>query len=348
MKKILILSIVAICFVLNLPGQKILFIHHSTGGGVYSQGNIANWFTNYNTTNGKNYQITERAYPDTPYPWENYPYDYWNLWVNPSTTCNSSHANIECINTITQNYNVIIFKHCFPGAGIGPDEATSSVSSSSKTLGNYKLQCRALRAMMDGYPNNKFIVWTLTPLHRNATNADDAARAKQFVDWVKNTWLTEDGKSHPNIYIFDFWGIVAESNATPANGKVNCLKYDYEGSHTGDDSHPNTTANETAGPLFAQFVVNCIENKPTPVPNLNRNLQTKIYPCPSNGNITVEINGSNSAIFSVTNPNGRIVHQSAIENSVSNVNLSNLSNGLYFCSIKTEHGQTNSKLLIMK
>jgi uncharacterized protein YjdB len=114
---------------------------------------------------------------------------------------------------------------------------------------------------MDSYPQNKFIIWTLAPLHRLVTTEQNAARAKEFVNWVKNTWLTEDGKQHPNIFIFDFWEYSAETNATPVNGMVNCLKYDYEISHTDDNSHPNKTANEYIGPKFAEFIVNVIETK---------------------------------------------------------------------------------------
>lgn len=237
--------------------QNAIFLHHSTGAGVWSEGNVENWIETYNTDHSTNYIVTERNYPDTPYPWENYPYDYWNLWVN--NACDSEQPTIECINTLTQNYNVIIFKHCFPGAGIEEDLGTPDVTSDRKSLENYKLQYRALRSMMDRYPNNKFIVWTLAPLHRNATDKDQAARARQFVDWVKNTWLTEDGNPHSNIFIFDFYNIVGESDPTPANGQVNCLKYEYEGDHDGSDSHPNTVANQVAGPLFAQFIVDCFE-----------------------------------------------------------------------------------------
>ncbi len=51
------------------------------------------------------------------------------------------------------------------------------------------------------------------------------------------------------------------ANRTPANGQVNCLKYDYEGSHSNSDSHPNTVANQTAGPVFSQFIVNAINSQ---------------------------------------------------------------------------------------
>jgi hypothetical protein len=237
--------------------QKIIFLHHSTGEGVYSEGNVHQWFTNYNSAHTTNYHITERSYPTTPYPWDNYPYDYWNLWVNNACTAD---AGKECMQSLVQNYQVIIFKHCFPGAAIQLDDPTPSVSSAHKTLANYKLQYRALRALMDNFPDTKFIVWTLAPLHRNATNTVEASRARQFVSWVKTSWLTEDGMAHPNIFVFDFYGLTAESDPNTVNGQVNCLKYDYEQNHSGNDSHPNTLANQTVGPLFCQFIVDTIQS----------------------------------------------------------------------------------------
>jgi len=245
------------CSHVSAANEKIIFLHHSTGEGVYYEGGVPEWIDDYNSDHGTSYQISERNYPDSPYDWENYPYDYWNLWINGS--CDSSNPNIECMDTLTQSYDVIIFKHCFPGAAIEEDYGNPDVSSSTKTLENYKVQYRALRDMMDGYPDNVFIVWTLAPLHRLATNTSEAARAKQFVDWVEKEFLTEDGKSHPNFFIFDFWGIVAEDDPNPSNGKANCLKYEYEGSHFGSDSHPNYDANQAAGPEFAETIVDAVE-----------------------------------------------------------------------------------------
>jgi hypothetical protein len=241
--------------------QKIIFLHHSTGGGVYAEGNVENWFSDYNSTHGTSYSIVERSYPNDPYPWDNYPYDFWNLWVNGA--CDNSKSGIECLESLAKEYQVIIFKHCFPGAGISDDNGNPDVTSSHKTLENYKLQYRALREKMDNFPSTKFIVWTLAPLHRNATNAGEASRSREFVNWVKSSWLTEDNKAHSNIFIYDFFGIVAESEANPSKGKVNCLKYDYEGDHNGSDSHPNEAANKVAGPLFAQCIVDAIQNNPT-------------------------------------------------------------------------------------
>lgn len=237
--------------------ESVIFLHHSTGGAVYSQGDVAAWIADYNTTHATAYQITERAYPNSPYPWANYPYDYWNLWINGA--CDSSTPNIECMDSLTQGHDVIIYKHCFPGAGVLADTGAPDIASSRKSLENYKLQYRALRDLMDDYADNRFIVWTLAPLHRLATDAQTAQRAKDFVDWVNNEWLTEDGQTHDNIFIFDFWGHAAESDPNPEYGMVNTLRYEYENSHTGTDSHPNSLANETIGPVFAQFIVDTIE-----------------------------------------------------------------------------------------
>ncbi len=233
-------------------GARVLFLHHSTGANVYNEGNVPHWLHTYDP----DIEITERAYPTNGYPWANYPYDYWNLWINGK--CQPGNPNMECLGNMAAAYDVIIFKHCFPGAAILPDTGTPDVTSSRKSLENYKAQYRALRGEMDRYPGTKFIIWTLVPLHRLATNPDQAARAHQFVEWVKRDFLTEDGKSHPNIFIFDFFGIVAEKRPAPPEGQQYCLCYEYERSHTGTDSHPNTLANETAGPIFARFIADVV------------------------------------------------------------------------------------------
>ncbi len=257
-KKLLIcLLVVCGCFSAQAFARDIMFLHHSTGEGVYYEGEVPAWISDYNARNGTNYRINERNYPDTPYDWENYPYDYWNLWINGA--CDSTHPSIECLNTLTQSYDVIVFKHCFPGAAIEADSGNADVSSSTKTLENYKLQYRALRDVMDTYTDTLFIVWTLAPLHQLATNSAEAVRARQFVDWVTTEFLTEDGKQHPNIALFDFWGVVAEDDPGAVLGKVNCLKYEYEASHFSDDSHPNSAANQAAGPKFARTIVTELE-----------------------------------------------------------------------------------------
>lgn len=314
--------------------QKIIFLHHSTGDGVYSGGNVPQWIKTYNTQNGTAYQISERSYPNTPYPWENYPYDYWNLWINGG--CNNSNESIECMDMLTKNYHVIIFKHCFPGADISPDTGNESVSSKRKSIENYKLQYNALLALMDSYPSTKFIVWTLAPLHRNATNTENAAHARQFVDWVKNDWLTEDNKLHPNIFVFDFYGLSAELNSSPQYGKINCLKYEYEGDHSESDSHPNALANRTIGPLFAQSIVDAINLQSTLVPESEKKEpEICIYPNPTNKLITIDLGESyqtlDGGIVKITNSLNQTVSESKLSSPTSTIVLNQeFGKGYYF------------------
>ena len=330
---------------LSATGQSVIFLHHSTGAGVWGGGiGIPQWITNYNTAHGKSYTVTEFSYPDSPYPWANYPYDFWNLWVNPGQ-CDNTRPGIRCLDWFASNYNVIIIKHCFPGADVQADSGSPLVSSETKSIENYKLQYRALRTKMDGYPNNKFIVWTLAPLHRNATDVQSAARAREFVNWVKNSWLTEDGHSHPNIYIFDFFGYAAESNPAPANGKVNCLKYDYEGSHSGSDSHPNATANATIMPLFGQFIVDVINSQTSAINEQQEpeNAGVLFYPNPANNQIKInETEKIESVeIFDIT---GRLVK---IFNLPENeINVSSLGKGTYILRVNSGKRCRSSQLVI--
>jgi len=250
----MVLTAMFLC--LTAVGQKAIFLHHSTGGNVYQEGKVNAWITDYNQQHNTQIELTERAFPNEPYEWKNYPYDYWNLWINGK--CDSGKPGIECMQTIARDYRMIIFKHCFPGAQVLEDTGNPDISSERKSLENYKLQYRALREMMDQYPDHIFVVWTLVPLHRLATTPENAQRAGEFVEWVNEEWLSEDGKSHDNILIFDFWNLTAEHEQKPAQGQLNCLRYEYERSHESGDSHPNKEANETVGPVFAKFIATAL------------------------------------------------------------------------------------------
>lgn len=285
--RLLIIFLILLTKWLSAQTGNAIFLHHSTGAGVFFEGNVAELIADYNDEHGTDIELTEFAYPDSPWGWENYPYDYWKLWVDGS--CNNTIDNIQCLDKLCSTYKLIIFKHCFPGAGIEAGNGNGDVTSPEKTLNNYKLQYRALLALFDQYPDNKFMVWTLAPLHRLATNSEQANRAAQFVDWVKNSWLTEDGNEHPNVFIFDFFGLVAEQNENPANGQQYCLKYDYEGDHYGDDSHPNTIANQTIGPLFTEKIINVLSINPSGTNSVPDNSWLKVYCNYSAGTIEYDI-----------------------------------------------------------
>ena len=224
---------------------KIIFLHHSTGNCIWG-GGVENWFLNYNTTNSKNYQITPLAFPkEDPYGWNNYPYDYWNIWVQHAG--NSEYMQEPTLEILTSQYHVIIFKHCFPVSGISADSGDADVTSSSKEVQNYKLQYEALKEKMHSFPNNRFIVWTGAALTQASTDEASATRARDFFSWVKNTW-DEDGD---NISVWDFWQLETGGGLyiLPANATDST------------DSHPNSTFSHYAAALFSQRIVDVIEGR---------------------------------------------------------------------------------------
>jgi hypothetical protein len=224
---------------------KILFLHHSTGENIWN-GGVAQWFENYNAQNNTDYQITEQEFPkDSPYGWENYPYDYFNIWVNHAG--NQPYLEEPTLEILTQQYDVIIFKHCFPVSDIEADTGNPDIYSSEKTIENYKLQYTAFKNKMREFPNTKFIVWTGAAQVKNSISEESARRAQTFFNWVKNEW----DESGDNIFIWDFYSLETEDGLY--------LKNEYaEGA---DDSHPNSSFSQTVAPYFSQRIVDVIEGR---------------------------------------------------------------------------------------
>jgi hypothetical protein len=239
---------------------EILFLHHSTGKIIWSGDNsliqkvkgklnmpsaVEKWFTNYNRKQGVDYRLTKQAFPKKePYGWKNYPYDYYNIWVK------NGHLDYfmeePTLKTLTQSYQVIIFKHCYPGARIEAD-TIADIDSEVKTLANYKLQYQALKEEMHKYPQTRFLVWTPAALTQSRTNEQQAMLTREFVNWVKTEW-NEPGD---NIFVWDFYDIETEGGLY--------LKEEY--AQSSSDSHPNALLAQKAYPSLCQRIVDVIEDK---------------------------------------------------------------------------------------
>jgi hypothetical protein len=218
---------------------RIVFLHHSTGGVVWDSG-VADWFAAYNAAHGTRYAIEERAFPSgDPYPWENYPYDYWNIWVKHAGT--SAYRGEPTLEILAKSYQVVVLKHCFPVSGIEPD-GVPDVASPEKTLANYRLQYAALRAKLRAFPNVRFLVWTGAALLKAETSPESADRAKQFFDWVKTAW-DEPGD---NIFVWDFFALETDG------GKYLVPAY------SAGDSHPNESFAKRVAPLFCRRLLDVI------------------------------------------------------------------------------------------
>jgi len=224
-------------------GIKILFLHHSTGRNIWN-GGVREWFEDYNSREGTNFSITEQEFPkSSPYGWKNYPYDYWNIWVNHAG--NEPYKDEPTLEMITKEYDIVIWKHCFPVSGILPDTGDPDISSDEKRQENYRLQYEALKEKMHEFPDTKFIVWTGAALVEGATDPESARRARDFFEWVKNDW---DEKGD-NIFIWDFYALETEGGLF--------MKDEYAVGPT--NSHPDEDFSRGVAPFLCQRIVD-VEN----------------------------------------------------------------------------------------
>ena len=238
--------------------KKIIFLHHSTGYSIWvgrtnryvykltKKGDIAKFFDKYNKKMKADYLINELSFPKkTPYGWSNYPFDYYNIWVKNSGE--EYYMEEPTLEILTKEYDVIIFKHCFPVSRISEDEGTPDIDSAERKIENYKLQYNALKKKMHEFPNNKFILWTPPVCVKNQITEDEAKRTFLFYKWMIEEWKEEGD----NISIWDFYKYETEGGLYLAE------KYAYN-QH---NSHPSKGFSANVAPLFCKFIIDVIGSR---------------------------------------------------------------------------------------
>lgn len=249
--------------------MNIIYLHHSTGGVIWnakkaslftkivrrispkfaemvtSQAKLPKLFDKYNKEYKKNYLIKEVAFPKkTPYGWHNYPYDYYNIWVKNAGQ--DPFMEEPTLEILTREYQVIIFKHCFPVCNIQPDSDTADIDSDLKTVSNYKMQYLALREKLHEFPETKFILFTGATQVMANMSKEEAIRSKEFFNWVINEWDLPDD----NIYIWDLYNLQTEGD----------LYFKNEFAVSTNDSHPNGRFSKKAANLLFTRIIDVIEN----------------------------------------------------------------------------------------
>jgi len=226
----------------------LFFLHHSTGQGII-EGGVRDAVAAYNQAHGTHFEFWDHGYngdgltdadgnaTGTSYniPDDNTdPDGLYRLW------CGADAEAVAARSQILDHHGVIAFKSCFPASAI-PDAATLQQRE------DWYLE---MRDVFDQHQDRVFVVMSTPPLHRLATNATEAANARAFADWLKSgAYLS----GHPNVRCFDLFDLLAKADDGTAT--ANMLRYEYEGDHHGDDSHPNALANQTVAPLFAQALI---------------------------------------------------------------------------------------------
>ena len=219
----------------------IVFLHQSVGDNLIEYGNVREEFQQRGYTfwdhhsNPIGLRDPEGRYSD-------YNYNVPNDNTNPDGLARIFNQRVYPlpVNALSglMQHEVIAFKSCFPTSDIRSDEQ----------LEQYKTWYLGMRDVMDQHPDKVFIVMSQPPLNPASTNPELATRARSFA-----TWLTSDEflDGHPNIFTFDLFNHLAESN--PSASDFNMLRQEYR--HQGTDSHPNRLANATTGPEFVDFII---------------------------------------------------------------------------------------------
>jgi hypothetical protein len=220
--------------------RRIMFLHHSTGANLIEQGGVRQRLTalgyefydhGYNedglvvadgTRTGRNFNVPDdNTNPD----------GYAAIFAQPL------HDPPDNTFSYLMQYDVIVFKSCFPVSLIESDEQ----------LAEYKTYYLSIRDRMDQYPNKIFIVVTEPPEIPSETDAAMAARARAFTNWLASD---EYLSGHPNVFTFNFFDLLAD----PA---TNMLRAEYQLAE--NDAHPNELANQTIAPLFVDFIDRAIK-----------------------------------------------------------------------------------------
>jgi hypothetical protein len=237
--------------------KKIVFLHHSTGRNIWvgntnkyiykltQKGDVQKFFTAYNKKNKTNFSITELSFPKSaPYGWDNYPFDYYNIWVKNAG--GNTFMDEPTLEILTAEYEVIIFKHCFPVSRIIEDTGTPNIDSDEKRIENYKLQYNALKTKIHQFPNNKFIVWTPTVCTKNQMSEEEAKRTYQFYRWMIDEW---DEKGD-NIFIWDYYKYQTEGSLYLLDNNA----------YNPNNSHPNRNFSTKAALLFFKYIIEVIKS----------------------------------------------------------------------------------------
>ncbi len=221
----------------------VIFLHHSVGANLVEQGGVRDRLT------AAGFSFWDQGYNDLGLR------DPAGRSVGYSYRVPGDNTDIDGlaaifaqpryplpVNTLSAllQYEVIVLKSCFPNSDIVTDAQ----------LEKDKADYRSMQATMAQYPGKLFIIVTQPPLNPAATSSGAASRARALA-----TWLASDQflANHSNIRTFDLFDYLAE--ADPQRPDFNMLRESYR---DGIDSHPNRQANETIGPVFADFIIESV------------------------------------------------------------------------------------------
>jgi hypothetical protein len=305
MRTYLLLAMAATLLGATAPSAQTLdnffLLHHSTGRNIINQGDVRDWLAAWDVEHGTDIRFWDHDYnyigvanaDGVLLGWDygsaagnTDPIGLHELW----TTDNAAR------DSILNRHDVIAFKSCYPNSAIISDAM----------LQLFKDWYLEMRDVFDQHQDKVFVLMSTPPLHRLATNVEEADRARAFADWLSSPEYLE---GHRNIVCFDLFDHLAH----PDDGSDirNMLRADYEVWAYGDDSHPNALANGIVGPAFAEFMVTAsgLAGGAVDVPDVAPARLESVHPNPFNPStaVTFSVDATTAVSLRVFDLRGRLV-----------------------------------------
>ncbi|MFH1568788.1 MAG: hypothetical protein ABIL09_12385 [Gemmatimonadota bacterium] len=232
----------------------VLFLHHSCGRNLIREGAVRELLTAAGVDFwDHDYNDAERGLTDAA----GQPAGcYWipddNQWADGYAALFAQHAQGDDapFARITAHHGVIAFKSCYPASDVLADDAQADAADPArKSLANYRRHYLAIRDVVDQMQEKTFVIVTQPPLHAEATNPDNARRARAWTRWLQSD---EYLGGRTNLFVFDFFGLLADPDM---------LRSEYHRLVDRADSHPNARANVVCGARFADALLNVVEHR---------------------------------------------------------------------------------------
>jgi hypothetical protein len=224
----------------NRYGKHLLFIHHSVGENMLFEGGLKDSLekqgigvhsVTYGNEIGQNTDMCDWAAKFKTYYLKMTKYD-----IRPNILYPDGREN-----------DIILFKSCFPNSDI-ITEGTSPGDpfDKTKTVWNYKAVIEKLGREFSNKPGKLFIYMTAPPIVPSQTTAENAARAREFNNWLITSYSAEYRENYrlSNFLIFNLYDILADQNGF--------LREEFRRSES--DSHPNAKGSIEASRCFMQFL----------------------------------------------------------------------------------------------
>lgn len=232
-------------------GNNMMFLHHSTGryilrdAGVRSiveseigakNGSVRFWDHDYHSGN----IFTGIIDPDSTVH-KTWSYGWQANYITPAGYQTIFCTDVAFRDSLFSRHDVIAFKN---------DHSTGDIATDAQ-LAEYKQLALEIRDVFDAHPEKLFIYLSGPPRRpEDSRGPGQADRAREFYRWLGSP---EYVNGHPNLVFFDLFDLLASAD-DPADPERNMLRPEYRvGSDGSTDSHPNTLANVTIGPILADF-----------------------------------------------------------------------------------------------